>query len=187
MPQLSFISGISKRAFSLNFVTTPEREMVLDRTRQFVAALLAATVEGRGEIEAVYPLLAENVELLEPHFIKVLRQRARKTFSSAPKEEKLAIARALTDLSRIIWAFPEGDPEIDLEIAIACNQLALEIYNFSEYPKEWATIHNNLAIAYSESCFGDTVQNDIKSYDCYQQAKKVFTCEPFPQRWTKLS
>ena len=188
MPRLSLISGTARGTSSFNTITAPEREIYLDGTREFLLALLDASIEGRGEIEAVYPLLVDNLELLEPHFIYELRSWGRETFPQLSREKKVTIANALADLSRIIWAFPPeegGDPEIDLEIAIACNELALELLNSSEAPELWATINNNLALAYSERSVGDTVNNDLKSYASYNQAQQIFPYQPFPEQWTK--
>jgi hypothetical protein len=179
------MSGTDRGTSRLNFVATPDTEIYLKGTREFLLALLDASVKGRGEIEAVYPLLEENVELLEPHFIYELRSWGRETFPQLPQEKKVTIANALADLSRVIWALPEGDPDIDLEIAIACNELALELLNSSESPELWATINNNLALAYSERSVGDTVNNDLKSYANYHQAQQIFPYEPFPQQWAK--
>jgi len=185
MPRLSLISGTARGTSSFNTIAAPQTEIYLDGTREFVEALLNASIEGRGEIGAVYPLLVESVELLEPHFIYELRSWGRETFPQLSQEKKVAIANALADLSRVIWALPEGDPDIDLEIAIACNELALELLNSSEAPELWATINNNLALAYSERSFGDTVNNDLKSYASYHQAQQIFPCQPFPEQWAK--
>ena len=186
MRQLSLTSGIAERPFPLNLVIAPETNIDSDLTREFLLDLLDASVEGRGEIEAIYPLLLENLELLEPHFIYELRSWGRETFPTLSKEKKITIANALANLSRIIWAFPEGDLEIDLEIAIACNELALELIDPSEFPEQWATISNNLALTYNERNFGDTVDNDLTSYAHYDRAREIFPYQPFPQQWAKL-
>ncbi len=185
MPRLSLISGTARGASDLKFVAAPETEIYFKGTREFLRALLDASVKSRGDLQAVYPLLEEKVELLEPHFIYELRSWGRETFPQLSKEKKVTIANALADLSRIIWALPEGDPDIDLEIAIACNELALELLNSSESPELWATINKNLALAYSERSLGDTVENDLKSYANYHQAQQIFPYEPFPEQWAK--
>ena len=185
MRQLSLTSGIAERPYPLNLVVAPEENTYCHLTREFLLTLLDASIKGRGEIEAIYPLLAENLELLESHFIYELRSWGRETFPQLSQEKKVIIANALANLSRIIWALPEGDPEIDLEIAIACNELALELIDPSEFPQQWATINNNLALTYNERNFGDTVENDLKSYAHYDGARQIFPYQPFPQQWTK--
>lgn len=190
MQLLSLISGTSQADSRPNFLAASETEIYLEGTREFLQALLDASVESRGEMQAVYLLLVENVELLEPHFIYELRSWGRETIPQLSKEKKVTIANALANLSRVIWALPPeegGDPEIDLEIAIACNELALELLNSSEFPELWATINNNLALAYSERSLGDTVENDLKSYARYQQAQQVFSYQSFPEQWSKCS
>ena len=164
-----------------------ERQTQSDETLKFLLEAIEAVSTGQGDPQAVYPLVVENQELLDVHLIYVLQKWCREIFSDRPKKEKARIAGALVDLGRIIWALPEGDPDITLEIAIACGELALEVYSWEKFPQQWAIAHNNLALAYSERCCGDIVENDLKSYSHYQQAQRVFVFQAFPQQWSRTS
>lgn len=154
-----------------------------DPTPVFLVELLQATEANKGDLYGVYPLLAENLDLLEANFIYVLRNWATLTLSIVSLEEAARIADVLVDLAGIIWGLPEGDGDINLEIAIACCEIALQVYTREEYPNQWATVHQNLALAYSTRSHGSGVENTRSAYAHYYQAQQVFTWQTFPQEW----
>ena len=154
-----------------------------DPTPVFLVELLQATQANKGDLYGVYPLLAENLDLLEANFIYVLRNWATLTLSIVSPEEATRIADVLVDLAGIIWGLPEGDGDINLEIAIACCEIALQVYNRDEYPNQWATVHQNLALSYSTRTHGNGVENTRRAYAHYYQAQEVFTWQTFPQEW----
>ncbi|NEP29106.1 MAG: tetratricopeptide repeat protein, partial [Moorea sp. SIO3I6] len=47
----------------------------------------------------------------------------------------------------------------NLEVAIACLQLALEVRTRERFPIDWATTQNNLGNAYLERIEGEKAQN----------------------------
>lgn len=153
----------------------------------FLLEVLQAAFESKGDPQAVYPLLLENADLLDPHLVYVLRHWAMLSFCVVSPEESATIAGVLVDFGGIVWAFPEGDRDVNLELAIACCEMALRIYNRAEHPGEWASAQNNLAIAYSLRCMGDRVENTRRAYAYYYEAKQVFDRQSFPQEWTPIS
>lgn len=154
-----------------------------DPTPVFLVELLQTTQANKGDLYGVYPLLAENLDLLEANFIYVLRNWATLTLSIVSPEEATGIADVLVDLAGIIWGLPEGDGDINLEIAIACCEIALQVYNRDEDPNQWATVHQNMALAYSTRSHGSGVENTRRAYAHYYQAQQVFTWQTFPQEW----
>lgn len=154
-----------------------------DPTPAFLVELLQATEAHKGDLYGVYPLLVENLDLLEANFIYVLRNWATLTLSIVSQGEAQRIADVLVDLAGIIWGLPEGDGDINLEIAIACCEIALQVYTREDYPNQWATVHQNLALAYNTRTHGNAVDNTRRAYAHYYQAQQIFTWQTFPQEW----
>ena len=165
---------------SLSLATT------FDRTQAFLVEALEVSWESQGDLGEIYPLLLENIDLLEPGFIYVLQQWSAFAFSVVSPEQAATIAGLLADLAGIIWGLPDGDREITGEIAIACCQIALQAYSLKQFPGEWAVVQNNLALAYSTRSCGDSVENDRQSYACYYLGKQVFPQQVFPQEWERI-
>ena len=149
----------------------------------FLVQVLQATWESCGSLRLVYPLLVEQIDGLDSHSIYVLKSWTKLTLCKLPPLERAKVAAALVDFAGILRALPDGDQEMNLEIAIACCEMALVLYVQEAFPWEWATVHNNLAIAYSDRAVGDAVENTCTAYTHYYQAKQIFTRQGFPQKW----
>lgn len=182
-----------KLLYSQNFVSwledkifTPSLNLPIDETLPYLLEVLKLTFNSQGDPQTVYPLIVENLDLLEPHFIYILRKWAKKTFSNISQNKAAIIASTLVNFAQIIWALPDGDSDVNLEIALACCELALEVYNLEEFPEHWAIIHNNLTVIYQSRCYGVPIHNLIKSFEHYQKANLVFLGQSFPQKWTNL-
>lgn len=167
-------------------MVTPSLTRPTEGTLPFLLEVLQLTFERQGDPQKVYPLIVENIDLLEPHLIYILRKWADQTFPYISEKKAAIIAKVLVHFGRIIWALPDGDPDINLEIALACCELALEVYNLDNFPYQWAIVHHNMAVTYRSRCYGISINNIIKSFEHYQQAKLVFPEQTFPQKWTDL-
>ncbi len=159
----------------------------IDETLPFLLEVLKLTFKSQGDPQTVYPLIVENIDLLEPHFIYILRKWARQTFPTICQKRAAIIASTLVNFGQIIWALPDGDSDVNLEIALACCELALEVYDLDEFPEQLAIVNNNLALIYQTRCYGISTHNLIKSFEHYQQAKLVFPEQSFPGKWTDLT
>ncbi|MEG4066522.1 CHAT domain-containing protein, partial [Microcoleus sp. Pol11C2] len=71
----------------------------------------------------------------------------------------------------------------NIERAIACYQLALEVCKRADFPQEWATTQNNLAAAYSNRIREDRAENIERAIACYQLTLEVCKRADFPQEW----
>ncbi len=152
----------------------------------FLVQVLQATWESCGSLRLVYPLLVEQIDGLDSHLIYVLKSWTKLTLCKMPALERAKVAGALVDFAGILRALPDGDQEMNLEIAITCGEMALLLYVQEAFPWEWGTVHNNLAIAYSDRAFGDGVENTCTAYAHYYQAKHIFTQQGFPQKWIAI-
>ena len=177
----NFVSWLEDKIFTSS-LTIP-----IDKTLPFLLFALELTFNSQGDPQTVYPLIVENIDLLEPHFIYILRKWAKQTFLKIPQNRATIIASTLVNFGRIIWALPDGDSDVNLEIALACCELALEVYYLDKFPEQWAIVHNNLTVIYQSRCYGVPNHNLIKSFEHYQKANLVFPGQRFPQKWTDLS
>ena len=178
----NFVSWLEDKIFTPSLTT-----LLIDETLPFLLEVLKLTFKSQGDPQTVYPLIVENLDLLEPHFIYISRKWARKTFSNISQNKAAIIASTLVNFGQIIWALPDGDSDVNLEIALACCELALEVYNLEEFPEQWAIVHNNLTVIYQNRCYGVPIHNLTKSFEHYQKANLVFLEQSFPQKWTNLS
>ncbi|MDB9513751.1 CHAT domain-containing protein, partial [Kamptonema animale CS-326] len=71
----------------------------------------------------------------------------------------------------------------NIDTAIACFQLALEVRTREDFPKYWAETQNNLGLAYSDKITGKRAKNIDTAIACFQLALEVITREDFPQDW----
>jgi CHAT domain-containing protein len=73
----------------------------------------------------------------------------------------------------------------DFELAIKCDEDALQIYKRDEYPNVWAGIQVHLGIVYSDRIKENTAQNLEDSIEYLKAALEVFTRETSPFDWAK--
>lgn len=187
--QLLADCGHEQEALSLHrlaAIIDAERVVYSHTTLTFLLEALQASFESKGDPQRVYPLLLENLDLLAPHLAYILRSWAMLAFSVVSSDESAMIADVLVDFGGIMWGFPDGSAEVNLEIAIACCEMALRIYTQADNPYQWAIAHNNLALAISLRTNGDAVENTCQAYALYYKAKQVFTRQSFPQVWAPI-
>jgi len=86
---------------------------------QLVNEILQATLKSGGEPKAVYPLLINNLELVDLNFLKVLQEWAVQGLKQINEYEKFEYLCALGNFANIILEFPLGNVEYNIEIGIA--------------------------------------------------------------------
>jgi CHAT domain-containing protein len=133
--------------------------------------------------QVIYPFWAQNLDKLDDNLIQILDSWAKNTLASAKAEEAQYIAGNIGKFSNLIQQFPLGNIAINKEITITGYKIALTVFTFEVFPKEWATTQNNLASAYSNRIRGDKAENLEKAIAYYQEALKVYTFDDFPQAW----
>ena len=71
----------------------------------------------------------------------------------------------------------------NIEIAIACDEIALIVWTRDDYAEKWAMIQNSMAIDYYSRIREDRAENIEKAIACYDLALLVRTRDAFPQQW----
>ena len=147
---------------------------------------LLATEETEGNPEVVYPLLHQNIELLDDLFAEVLRNWVVDAISQSSSEQAEDIAATIGIFSSLMHEFPLGKRVNNLEIAIAGYETISSVFTSANYPEQWAATQYNLGNAYGDRINGKKAENVEKAIDCYQSALQVHTRETYPYEWAMI-
>jgi len=149
----------------------------------FLMEVLLATRKSGGNPQVVNSILQQNFDKLDLNFARILQAGAASTFTEVTSEEAAAIAADIVYFGNLINQFPLGRRAWNLEIGIACYSAASEVYTREDYPEEWATVQNNLGLAYSKRIEGVRAENIEGAIACYREASEVYTREDYPEQW----
>lgn len=69
---------------------------------------------------------------------------------------------------------------------LRCLAAALAIYDRDRYPRQWATVQNNLGITYAALMGGDRGANQERALFHYTEALRVRTREALPYEWAMI-
>jgi len=72
------------------------------------------------------------------------------------------------------------------ELVINHLQKALQVFTRESFPKQWAEIQYNLALAYSRRIQGSRAVNLEQALTHYKSALEFFTREAFPEKWAEI-
>ncbi len=147
---------------------------------------LLVTEETEGNPEVVYPLLHNNIELLDDKFAEVLRTWATDAISESTSEEAEDIVASIGIFSSLIQEFPLGKRVDNLEIAIAGYEVVSSVFTSSNYPEQWAATQYNLGNAYCDRIRGQKTENIEKAISCYEAALQIYSCETYPYEWAMI-
>ena len=149
----------------------------------FLMEVLQATSDSGGDPQAVYRILQQNFDKLDLKFAQGLQVWATSNFTEITSEDAASLAGVIVIFSNLINQFPLGRRAWNLEIGIACYSAASEVYTRKDYPEHWATVQNNLGLAYSKRIEGVRAENIEEAIACYRLALDVYTREDYPEQW----
>ena len=150
---------------------------------EFLLQVFQVTAETQGDPNIIYPLLWDNINLINDNLAVVLQNWVRETLPNLDSQERISIIAVVVTFSIAIWQLPLGSRASNLEIAIAGYEIALTVFTRQENAENWATTQNNLAVAYSYRIIGQKADNLEMAISAYQAALLVRTREAFPQDW----
>ena len=104
-------------------------------------------------------------------------------FAEVDEDGKQFIAAVTNEFANLIQQFPLGNRSVNLEIAIECYRLALEIRTRAAYPEQWAMTQMNLAIAYRSRIRGERAVNLEEAITCCRLALEIRTRAAYPEEW----
>ncbi|MDJ0526753.1 MAG: CHAT domain protein, partial [Microcystis sp. M53600_WE12] len=130
-------------------------EQILDPPRDnqnlyisFLQTLLQTIAESDGNGQAIYPLLDNNLHLLDENLVNLLRAWGNDTKEQASPEETYQIGVLLYRLADAIYEFPKGNPLINLAIAVYGYEFCAATERQPGLERDLAGTLNNLGIAY---------------------------------------
>ncbi|MDJ1179690.1 CHAT domain-containing protein [Roseofilum sp. BLCC_M91] len=147
----------------------------------FLMQVLQATAESNGDAAVVHPLLQQNLEKLDLNLAQILKAWATERLETATSSEREFIANVLYYFNLIVSSFRYGSRANNIEIAIACLEIFLQVFTRQDAPEYWAIAQNSLGNKYSDRLRGERAQNLERAIACYEAALEVRTRSAFPQ------
>ncbi|NCS50666.1 MAG: CHAT domain protein, partial [Microcystis aeruginosa BK11-02] len=116
----------------------------------FLPTLLQTVAESRGNRQVIYPLLDNNLHLLDENLLNLLRAWGNQLKEQASPEETNQLGRLFYSLADVFDEFPRGNPRINLDIAIYGYEFCATTERRQPgLERELATTLTNLGAAYS--------------------------------------
>ncbi|MEM1395119.1 MAG: NYN domain-containing protein [Cyanobacteria bacterium P01_H01_bin.150] len=143
--------------------------------------LILHFLKATSQNQDIYPLLIEHLDELDNNFAGGLRKVANRQFAREPANA-INIARVIVKFSNLIQKFEQGNPAINLEVAIAGYESALTVITRDNFPQGWASILQTLVTVYHQrqeilsqtikDLENNTTQNQFKINDLIKQFEK---------------
>jgi CHAT domain-containing protein len=153
---------------------------------EFFLDLLQSVVNSQGNRRIVHKFFDDHLSYLDEKLLANLPQQVEILLAHKDESDwKYIVASTLNNLAIDLYQFYRGNRAINLELAIECYRLALEVYTRAAYPEQWAMTQMNLAVAYSSRIRGERAANLEQSIECYQLALEVYTRPHYPQDWAR--
>ncbi len=149
---------------------------------KFLTEVLQVTADSKGDRNVIYPLLRDNLNLVNDNLAVMLRNWAMETLPNSDSQEiRISIIKAVGNFCNAILDFSLGSRASNLEIAIAGYEVALTVFTRQEYAEDWAATQNHLAITYNNRIRGEKADNLERAICAYRKALSVYTPQAFPQ------
>ena len=177
--------GNEKSANYLRDMAAKLAEFVVEPSpyKDFLAKVLQATLDSKGNPQSVYPLLSANFDKLDDNFPGFLQAWATDILPSLEPEQCRGVAATIANFSNLIGQFPLGNRANNIEIAITGYKVGLSVFPREDDPESWANFQNNLGTVYSNRIRGERAENLEMALTCYYAALEITTREAFPERW----
>jgi tetratricopeptide (TPR) repeat protein len=156
---------------------------------EFLLTVLQSISDSNANPDVVYPLLQQNLALLNDGMIEVLKDWVKAKFAEVDQDSQKSIASAIHDLAYLILQFPLKDEsiwEIAVELSIACDLFTLKFFTQKDFSMQWACVQTTLAFAHTFRIRGDRVENLNQAINYYRAALEIFTVESVPLMWATI-
>ena len=178
-------SFASELATDLGLDPESSMEVQLDSGLNFLLTTFQAIAESNSNPKVIYPLFRDNLPQLDESLIPILVTWHQAKFDEVDEDSRQFFAAVLNAFANLIQQFPLGSRIANLEIAIACYQLALEVYTRAAYPEDWARTQMNLAVAHSDRIRGERAANLEMAIACYRLSLEFYSRAAFPEDWAR--
>jgi tetratricopeptide (TPR) repeat protein len=151
--------------------------------RHFVLELLNTMRQSEGDPQVMYPLLQANLDKLNDSFAQVLHILGSESFHKVTPENAQSVAATIHDFGNLIQQFPLGNRANNIEIAIACYEVAATVYTREAFPEHWGLIQSSLGTAYLDRIKENKAENIEQAIRYYEAALEVRNCKESPTQW----
>lgn len=129
-------------------------------------------------------ILSEVNQLNEPNQMARRVQLCRQALTWITREQDAHTwANLQGKLGFSLMRMPAGNPEENIEDAIAAFEQALQVFTRDDLPNPWANTLFHIADAYERRIRGDPAENIDKAIGSYEQCLEVRTREAMPAEW----
>jgi CHAT domain-containing protein len=128
-------------------------------------------------------LLQANLELIDDGFAQYLREWATETLATLDAEESYKRANFLYGLDITFYNLRQGSRASNLEVGIACLEIALTVVTRETYPEKWARFQNSLGMAYLYRIRGEKAENLELAIAAFEASLEICTRDAFPEDW----
>jgi tetratricopeptide (TPR) repeat protein len=167
---------MGKKGFGQSIVSTRKE-------KDFMRSFIKHAIEAKGNETQIQDFLKSNQSKLNESLLDALPLVFKAFLAGDFCDVQEVVAQFFAIFGYTIRQFPLGDRMLNLELAIAAYNLALQIYTREAFPQDWATTQNNLGTAYCDRLRGERAENLEKAIATYELALQVRTHEAFPQDW----
>lgn len=137
----------------------------------------------QADFEILYPLLQENLNLLNENFIQTLERFSLSTLSASENEGIYDIAERILFFSLLIQELPFGEQSINVEIALTGYKIIAPLFVQISFPHQWAMIQMGLGIAYQRRVKGENSENIERAIKAGKQALSAFNSKHHVKLW----
>jgi CHAT domain-containing protein len=164
-------------------LSIPEEVPLTTVDLDFLLGLLQVISDSNGNPQIVYPILQENLDKLDDSFAALLRSCVANFVPLEELEQARAIVANIVTLSNLLTQFPLGNRADNLDIAITGYEIASSIFTRDNFPEQWASIQNYIAVAYIERIKGDKADNLETAIACSHAALEIYSLVTYPEQW----
>jgi tetratricopeptide (TPR) repeat protein len=156
------------------------------KQKELLTTLLHLVHESGSNPDVVSAFL-QSVELQIDNDFVALLDSLRQFFSSNSNDDQRITAKIIGDLGYLLLQnLPFIDPDIRIEVAIACFRLTSSCHTRPGDEIIWANAQNGLGLAYTNRVRGDRSKNIEMAIERFLIALKVFTRENNQFAWAAL-
>ena len=155
----------------------------LEEAVAFGMEMMQLIHETRGDQTQVYEFFEANVARLDEALLRALPN----LFLVLIQQVEPALVASMLDVfGNLIAQFPLGNQMLNLELAIAAYQQALQVFTRDAFPEAWAWTQANLAATYRSRICGERAENLEQVITACELALQVFTRDAFPEAWARI-
>ena len=130
-------------------------------------------------------ILQANLELIDEGFAQYLREWATQTLGTLDAEEADNRADILCNLGVSFYSLRSGSRASNLEVAIACLEIALTVVTREAYSEKWAMIKFFVGSVYENRIRGEKADNLELTIAAYKASLEIYTRDAFPFEWAR--